>query len=140
MGAEGSTTWPRAKGRWQPPEVRRGRERIPFQSLPRQQITLIWGSGALGLLASTTVTEYTSVILSQLSCDNVLQQLPEMGPVSTLGSAFLAWSTARLAGGRPCAHMTHDSSEPEGKPLGIPPLEAQKLEAVCHFYTDVSLV
>lgn len=46
--------------------------------------------------------------------------------MSTLGSAFLAWSTARLAGGRPCAHMTHDSSEPEGKPLGIPPLEAQK--------------
>lgn len=49
-----------------------------------------------------------------------------MGPGSTVGSAFHIWSTARLARGRPCAYMTHDSSEPEGKPTVIPPLEAQK--------------
>ena len=74
--AEMGVTWPQAKGCWQPPEAKRGRNQILPQNLWREHspahILISVQETDFGLLASITVDKYMSIVVSHHVCGKKL--------------------------------------------------------------------
>jgi len=64
--------WPQAKGCWQPPEAKRSKNQILPQNLWREHSTahilISVQETDFGLLASITVSEYMSIVVSHQVC------------------------------------------------------------------------